>query len=84
MVDRDDGQARVTFARVDVDGRFVKGGVDVVDGERVVGVGSVARYVDDDAETTRGTSGLDRRLVEERRDFRGEVDAVDKNLFDEE
>ena len=55
VVDADDTERQVVAALRERDGhgRFAEGGVDVVDGDRVVGVGGVARDVADDAQTAR-------------------------------
>ena len=84
MVDANHAQWWVSCASVNVDRGLVERGVDVVDGEGVVGVGGVARDVNNDAEATGRAGGLDGRLVEEGGNLGGEVDAVDKDVDVEE
>ena len=57
---------------------LAEGGVDVVDGDRVVGVGGVARDVADNAQAAR--LSRQRLGVDEGRDLGGEVDAVDEDI----
>lgn len=80
VVDADDAQRQAVAALGQWHGnrRAGEGGVDVVDGNRVVGVGGVARDVADDTEAARG--GRERLCVNERRDLGGQVDAVDEDV----
>ncbi len=59
-------------------GRLVESGVDVVDGNGVVGVGCVAADIADDAELAVGR--LEALAVDKGRDGLGEVDAVDEDV----
>jgi len=56
---------------VDIQNRFIKRGVDVVDRDRVVWVRGVAADVDDNAETTGGTCGSNGGGGDERGDGGG-------------
>ena len=78
MVDGDDGQGGPVAVDVDVDGGLVECGVDVVDGDGVVGVRCVAADVADDAQPAVGR--LEALAVDKRRDGLGQVDAVDENV----
>lgn len=78
MVDGDDGQRGPVTLDIDLDGGLVECGVDVVDGNGVVGVGGVAADVADDAELAAGA--LEARAVDKRRDGLGQVDAVDEDV----
>jgi hypothetical protein len=80
VVDADDTERQFVAALGERDGhgRFAEGGVDVVDGDRVVGVGGVARDVADDAQTAR--LGGERLGVDEGRDLGRQVDAVDEDV----
>jgi hypothetical protein len=80
VVDADDAQ-RQTVAAFGQRHRhcwLAEGGVDVVNGDGVVRVGSVARDITDDTQAAR-LSG-ERLGVDEGRDLGGEVDAVDKDI----
>ena len=57
---------------------LAESGVDVVDGDGVVGVGGVARDVADDTQAAR--LSRQRLGVDEGRDLGGEVDAVDEDI----
>lgn len=57
--------------------RLVKGGVDRVDGDRIVGVGGVARDIDNDGQVALVVEHLG---GEERGDGLVKVDTVDKDL----
>lgn len=70
-------QVNVPF---NVNGGLVKGGVDGVDGDRVVGVGGVAGNIDDDAEVALLAGGGDGFRRDERGDLGGQVNAVDKDV----
>ena len=71
-------QLRRTFWQLDGYSGLGEGGVDVVDGDRIVRVRGVAGDVADDGEFAgRGGEGLG---VDEGRDFGGEVDAVYENV----
>lgn len=76
VVDADDGQRAGVLVVLDSDGDggVVKGGVDGVDGDGVVGVGGVARDVDDDAQLAAGLG--EKLVVDEGRDGLGEVDLL--------
>jgi hypothetical protein len=80
VVDADDAEWQVVAALGERDrhGRFAEGGVDVVDGDGVVGVGGVAGDVTDDAQTAR--LGGERLGVDEGRDLGRQVDAVDEDV----
>lgn len=74
MVNADDGQWGRVLVVLDVngDGGVVKGGVDVVDGDWIVGVRSVARDINDN---TQFAAGLCQKLVvDERRDGLRQID----------
>lgn len=77
MIDRDDGQARRRLGG-DMHGGPLERGIDVVDGDRVVRVGRVARDVADDRQppARRGQ----RLPVDKRRDGRRQIDAVDEDV----
>lgn len=80
MIYADDAKWEVGGSRLKLDrnGRLVKGSVDVVYGDRVVRVGGVTRYIADYRKLAarRGK----RLLIDEWRDFGGEVDAVDEDI----
>lgn len=80
VVDADDAQRQTVAALGESHGhcRLREGGVDVVDGDGVVGVSGVARDVADDAQAAR-LSGQ-RLGVDEGRDLGGEVDAVHEDV----
>jgi hypothetical protein len=80
VVDADDAQWQTVAALGESHGHcgLREGGVDVVDGDGVVGVGGVAGDVADDAQAAR-LSGQ-RLGVDERRDLGAEVDAVDEDV----
>jgi hypothetical protein len=80
VVDADDTKRQVVAALGERHGhgRLAEGGVDVVDGDRVVRVGGVAGDVADDAQAAR--LGGERLGVDEGRDLGGEVDAVDEDV----
>lgn len=80
VVDADHAQRKVVRTGVQLDGNCgtIKGCVDVVDGDRVVWVRGVARYVAHNAQLA---AGCGKRLrVDERRNLRRQIDAVDKNI----
>jgi hypothetical protein len=76
--DHAEGQTVAALGKRNRHGRLAEGGVDVVDGDRVVGVGGVARDVADDAQAARLRG--ERLGIDEGRDLGGEVDAVDENI----
>jgi len=80
VVDADDAQRQTVAALRE--GHWycglAEGGVDVVDGDGVVGVGGVAGDVTDDAQAAR--LSRQRLGVDEGRDLGGEVDAVDEDI----
>jgi hypothetical protein len=78
VVDGDDGEGGPVAGDVDLDGGLVEGGVDVVDGDGVVGIGGVAADVADDAELAGGR--LQALAVDKGWDGLGEVDAVDEDV----
>jgi hypothetical protein len=80
VVDTDhaQGQTVATLGKRNRHGRLAEGGVDIVDGDRVVRVGGVARDITDNAQAAR-LSGQ-RLGVDEGRDLGGEIDAVDKDI----
>jgi len=80
VIDADDAEWQTVAAFGQSDGhcRLAECGVDVVDGDGVVGVGGVARDVADDAQAAR-LSGQ-RLGIDEGRNLGGEVDAVDKDV----
>jgi extradiol dioxygenase family protein len=80
VVDADDAERQVvaTLGERHRHGRLAEGGVDVVNGDRVVGIGGVAGDVADDAQAAR--LGGERLGVDEGRDLGGEVDAVDEDV----
>ena len=80
MVNADDAEGQVVAALGKRDGHcgLGEGGVDVVDGDGVVGVGGVAGDVADDAQAAR--IGGQRLGIDEGRDLGGEVDAVDEDI----
>ena len=80
VVDADDAQRQAVAALGEGNGNcgLAEGGVDVVDGDGVVGVGGVARDIADDAQAAR--LSRQRLGVDERRNLGGEVDAVDEDI----
>lgn len=78
VVDGDDGQSGAVALYVNLDGGLVEGGVDIVDGDGVVGVGGVAADVADNAELAAGA--LEALAIDEGRDGLGEVNAVDEDV----
>lgn len=80
VVDADDAQRQTVAALGERHGYcgFAEGGVDVVDGDGVVGVGGVARDVADDTQAAR--LSRQRLGVDEGRNLGREVDAVDKDI----
>jgi hypothetical protein len=76
--DHAEGQTVTTLRKGNRHGRLAEGGIDVVDGNRVVRVGGVTRHVANNAQAAR-LSGQ-RLGVDEGRDLGGEVDAVDKDI----
>lgn len=78
MVDGDDGQPWPVALDLDLDCGLVKGCVDVVDGDRVVGVCGVAADIAHDAQLP--AILLQALHVDEWRDRLGQVDAVDKDV----
>lgn len=81
MVDADDGQRGGVLVVLDGDrdGGVVKGGVDRVDGDGVVGVGGVARDVDDNAQLAARLR--EEVVVDEGRDGLGEVDLFPVSFY---
>jgi hypothetical protein len=80
VVDADDAQWQTVAALGESHGHcgLREGGVDVVDGDGVVGVSGVAGDVADDAQAAR--LSRQRLRVDERRDLGAEVDAVDEDV----
>ena len=78
VVDRDDRQRRPVALNIDLDSGLVECGVDVVDGDRVVGVRCVAANIADNAKLAVGA--LEALAVNKGRDGLGEVDAVDEDV----
>lgn len=80
VVDADDGERAGVLVVLDDDGDggVVKGGVDGVDGDGVVGVGGVARDVDDHAQLTARLG--EELVVDEGGDGLGEVDLLSISL----
>lgn len=80
VVDADDaeGQAVAALGQGHGDRRVGEGGVDVVDGDGVVGVSSVAGDIADDAEATRLRG--ERLGVDEGGDLGRQVDAVNEHV----
>jgi hypothetical protein len=80
VVDANHAERQVIAAlgKLDRHGGFAEGGVDVVDGDRVVRVGGVAGDVANDAQA----AGLcrERLGVDEGRDLGRQVDAVDEDI----
>jgi hypothetical protein len=76
--DHAEGQTVAAFGKRNRHGRLAESGVDVVDGDRVVRVGGVARDITDNAQAAR-LSGQ-RFGVDEGRNLGGEVDAVDEDI----
>lgn len=78
MVDRDDTQRRPIALNIDLDSRLVERGVDVVDGDGVVGVRRIAANIADHAELA--ARRLEALAVDKGRDGLGQVDAVDEDV----
>jgi hypothetical protein len=80
VIDADDAEWQVVAALGELHGHcgLAEGGVDVVDGDRVVRVGGVAGDVADDAQAAR--LGGERLGVDEGGDLGGQVDAVDEDV----
>jgi hypothetical protein len=64
----------------DVDSGLIESSVDVVNRNRVVGVRSIARNINDNPQLTFVTDLVDGFSVDEGRNFGGEVDTVDENV----
>lgn len=80
MVDADHAQRKVVRTGIQFHGDCgtIESCVDVVDGDRVVWVRGVARHVAHDAQLA---AGCGKRLrIDERRDLRRQVDAVDEDV----
>lgn len=76
MVDRAHIQRHGIGGR-DRDNGLIEGGVDRIDGDRVVRVSGVTRNITDDGQFARA---IDQFLGDERRDLLVKIDAVDKDI----
>lgn len=66
--------------KLDGDGRIREGGIDVVNGYGIERIGGVAADIHDEGQPPRLTRRFDLFFCDERRDGRGEVDAVDEDI----
>lgn len=76
MINGDDFQ-RMRVRCFNRDSRFVKGGVDGIDGDGVVGVGGITGDVTNDRQ---GAFAVQQFAGDERRNLLGEVNAVNKDI----